>query len=157
MINTAFVLVTLKGPNLLDNWEKIKQPKSSFISEFKQRFVVSNASLIDVFSDSSLWKESIPHEDSGPCYTYNPPSLSDPGWYYGIEIKPNIDNNHVPENNWDKDLEIFLHEYGKFFYFKEAAPPNNIRIHTNTLRSMNHTMILGEWNGNMCFLISFQH
>lgn len=111
------------------------------MSEFKQRFVVSNACSIDVLMDEKLWTESIPHEDSGPCYTYNPPAISDPGWYYGIEMKPNVVSD---SGNWDKDLEIFLHEEGKIFYFKEAAPPNNIRIHINTLRNMNHSMILGK-------------
>ena len=111
------------------------------MSEFKQRFVVSNSSLIDILVDNNLWEESIPHEESGPCYTYNPPAMSDPGWWYGIEMYPKLSSD---SDNWDKDLEIFLHERGKFFYFKEAAPPNNIRIHINTLRNMNHAMILGK-------------
>ena len=66
---------------------------------------------------------------------------SDPGWYYGIEIKPNIT---AEEPNWAADLEIFLHEQDKFFYFIEAAPPNTIKIITNTLRSMNNALVLGK-------------
>ena len=122
-------------------------PKTHFLSHFKQRFTVSNGSLLEILSDERLWTKSIPHEESGPCYTYDPPAMSDPGWYYGVEIEPNMASG---SDNWDKDLEIFLHERGKFFYFKEASPPNNIRLHINTLRNMNHAMILGNH-----FIISF--
>ena len=115
--------------------------KSKVLKEFKQRFSVFNSSLIDVFRDESLWKQTIPQADSGPCFTYNPPKSSDPGWYYGIEIKPNM---KVGESNWPADLEIFLHERDKFFYFIEAAPPNTIKIFTNTLRSMNNALVLGK-------------
>ena len=124
-----------------DIWKTVRPLKSNVLNDFRQRFSVFNATLIDVFSNASLWEETIPHEESGPCFTYNPPVPSDPGWYYGLEMRPNTNGM---ESNWPIDLEIFLHEKDKFFYFMEAAPPNNIKIHTNTLRNMNHALILGN-------------
>ena len=133
-------LVQLKGHTQQETWKSIIPLKSRILAKFNQRFSVFNATLIDVFSDELLWEITIPLEDSGPCFTYNPPAPSDPGWYYGIEISPNVNEKEL---NWPSDLEIFLHERNKFFYFKEAAPPNNIKIYTNTLRSMNNVLVLG--------------
>ena len=100
-------------------------PKTDFLSHFKQRFTVSNGSLLDILSDETLWTKSIPHEESGPCYTYDPPAMSDPGWYYGMNI--------FPTGDWEDGLEIFLHPRDKFFYFKESPPPNNARIDVTKL------------------------
>ena len=124
----------------MGTWKSIIPSKSRILKEFNQRFSVFNSTLIDAFSDESLWEQTIPLEDSGPCFTYNPPVPSDPGWYYGIETSPQTTDIEL---NWPLDLEIFLHERDKFFYFKESSPPNNIRIYTNTLRSMNNVLILG--------------
>ena len=138
----CFILVELNESDQMDTWKRIIPSKSRILKEFKQRFSVFNATLIDVFSNESLWEQTIPLEDSGPCFTYNPPVPSDPGWYYGIEIIPHTTDIDL---NWPSDLEIFIHERDKFFYFKEASPPNNIRIYTNTLRSMNNVLILGKF------------
>ena len=135
-----FILVKLNETNQIGTWKGIMPLKSRILKEFNQRFSVFNSTLIDAFSDESLWEQTIPLEDSGPCFTYNPPVPSDPGWYYGIETSPQTTDIEL---NWPLDLEIFLHERDKFFYFKESSPPNNIRIYTNTLRSMNNVLILG--------------
>ena len=116
-------------------------PKSTFLSVFNHRFYQSNWSDPDMLGHERVWTVSIPNEDSGPCYTYDPPAPSIAQRYFGVEIKPNLSSE---SDNWDKDMELFLHERGKFFYFKEEAPPNNIRIHVNTLRNINHTTILGS-------------
>ena len=62
--------------------------------------------------DDRYWTQSIPHEHSGPCETYNPPFESDPG--HEISIFMVLNSTDV-----DPDLDIFLHDRNKFFYSKK--------------------------------------
>ena len=62
-----------------------------------------------MLNQTENWSFSIPHESSGPCYTYDPPSDSDPGFINSIYLALNMEK-------WDPDLDIFIHKKGKFFY-----------------------------------------
>lgn len=55
------------------------------------------------------WKQFVPHENSGPCYTYDPPLESDPGYDISLYMKMN-------SNEFDENLQIFLHKKNQFFY-----------------------------------------
>ena len=120
----------------MESLQGIRPPKSKFINKFSQRLYALHYTEYNVLTDNGSWKESIPHEQSGPCYTYDPPRQSDPGWDYGMNIFPNGD--------WEDGLEIFLHPRDKFFYFKESPPPNNVRIDVNKLRKYYNARILGK-------------
>ena len=62
-----------------------------------------------MINQTQHWSFSIPHETSGPCYTYDPPFDSDPGFMIGMYLT-------LRSENWDPDLDIFIHEKGSFFY-----------------------------------------
>ena len=55
------------------------------------------------------WNTFVPHEHSGPCYTYNPPFDSDPGKTVNMHMVFNM-------SDWDPQLQIFLHDTKSFFY-----------------------------------------
>ena len=84
------------------------------------------------------WQFSIPHESSGPCYTYNPPEKSDPGYISGILIQLNMEN-------WDPDLDIFIHKKGKFFY-QDDWTSDTIKVDQAMLNSSptGHPRIAGK-------------
>ena len=75
------------------------------------------------------WSVSIPHELSGPCYTYDPPFDSDPGFDSGVYI------TMKSAENWDSELEIFLHKKGKLFYMKHYEA-DTIKIDHLKLKTM---------------------
>ena len=80
----------------------------SFLTSFTQRFKTGSDD-VNVLVRNDYWKQFIPNENSGPCYTYTPPQDSDPG-----------DTNNMymtfDFNKWDEAIEIFLHEENTFFY-----------------------------------------
>ena len=82
--------------------------KSRFLLSLQQRFLDTKPEY-EMINESRYWSVSIPHETSGPCYTYDPPEDSDPGYVSGIHLTMNSET-------WDPNLEIFLHTKGKFFY-----------------------------------------
>ena len=75
------------------------------------------------------WTISIPHESSGPCYTYDPPYDSEPGFASGMYIIMNS------TEDWDADLQMFLHRKGKFFYQNSSAV-DTIKIQHSKLKSI---------------------
>ena len=93
--------------------------------------------------------KSIPHEYSGPCFTYNPQQESVPGYWYSMGIVPYISQEGVDyserrRNLFNNDLRIFLHEPNKFFFFKEEEAPGNIGLDLQWMQWMNRTRILGN-------------
>ena len=82
--------------------------RTSYLSVFQQRFVAGQSAK-DVLHEDKYWKRFIPHENSGPCETYDPPFQSEPGYATSMYIRLN-------SSDWDPYLEIFLHEKNKFFY-----------------------------------------
>ena len=67
------------------------------------------------------WNTFVATEESGPCYTYNPPKDSDPGKAISMYMVFN-------RTDWDPDLEIFLHDEQSFFY--SAKPIVNTKLIT---------------------------
>ena len=84
--------------------------RTSFLNNFTQRFESETFGL-DMLKDAANWKTFIPNENSGPCYTYNPPRDSNPG---DINLMYMVFNFY----EWDPLLEIFLHEKNDFYYSK---------------------------------------
>ena len=82
--------------------------RTSFLSTFEQRFR-SGSPAVDMLHEDEYWSTFVPNENSGPCYTYNPPFDSDPGTGMSMYMTFNM-------NNWDPSLQIFLHELNGFFY-----------------------------------------
>ena len=91
-----------------------------------------------MLNQTNLWSFAIPHEDSGPCYTYNPPYESDPGYQNSIFLVVNFED-------WVEDLDIFLHEKGKFF-FQDGWTTDTIRLDQSKLRSVDtgHPRVKGN-------------
>ena len=75
------------------------------------------------------WREFVPHEGSGPCYTYDPPEDSDPGYDISIYVKFNA-------KQFEDGLEIFLHQKNKFYYATKHDY-DMLYLDHNTLRSTN--------------------
>ena len=84
--------------------------KNSFLTSFTQRFE-NGAAHLDMLNSDENWRMFVANEESGPCYTYDPPYDSDPGHTNNIYM--NFDFTQ-----WDENLEIFLHERNNFFYSK---------------------------------------
>ena len=84
--------------------------RTSFLRNFTQRFRGEEYG-VDVLNQDENWEVSVPNENSGPCYTYNPTQDSDPG-----------DTNSMymvfDSSDWDPLLEIFIHGKNAFFYSK---------------------------------------
>ena len=91
-----------------------------------------------MINQDEYWTISIPHESSGPCYTYDPPVDSDPGFDAGMYM---IMNSNATDG-WDPDLEIFFHKKGKFFY-QDDVTVDTVMIQLSSLRSIlsGHTRI----------------
>ena len=82
-----------------------------YIFLFEQRFERDQLEE-DILHNEDYWTQAFPHENSGPCETYNPPVISESGHGTGIFLKL----KYMPRN-----LELFLHEKNKFFYTKNQA------------------------------------
>ena len=82
--------------------------RKEFLTSLEHRFV-SDQLDVDMLNDSGNWQQFVPHESSGPCYTYNPQSDSEPGFDISLYVKMNA-------NEFDDNLKIYLHEKDKFFY-----------------------------------------
>ena len=118
----------------------------TFLSNFTQRFGYDG--LFDILNNQSYWVKSIPHEWSGPCFTYNPKRQSYPGTWHSIGIVPNIglEGPYYMERrrNLSTDLRIYLHEPNKFFLFKEGEAPSNVALDLNLVQTINRTRIVGN-------------
>ena len=82
--------------------------KTEFLSLLEQRFRIGDPE-IDMLQRNENWREFVPHESSGPCYTYDPPEDSDPGYDISIYVKFNA-------KEFEDGLEMFLHQKNKFYY-----------------------------------------
>ena len=106
MSNLSFILDKLD--NLALFLDEYTYQNADFLFSLQQRFKEGETE-IEMLNQTDLWSFSIPHEDSGPCYTYNPPYESDPGYPNSIFLVLSFED-------WLEDLDIFLHEKGKFFF-----------------------------------------
>ena len=82
--------------------------RTEFISLLEQRFRIGDPE-IDMLKQNKHWESFVPHESSGPCYTYNPPEDSDPGYDISLYIKLKMEQ-------FEDSLQIFLHPKNKFYY-----------------------------------------
>ena len=118
----------------------------NFLLDFTQRFNgedvwINGHDLHDILNNESLWIKSIPHDYSGVCYTYNPQTQSDPGYWWAMYISPNIDQMSgltydEKRHTFYSNVKIFLHEPNKFFYSMEEEGPNNIEIDFSRIQAM---------------------
>ena len=117
----------------------------SFLLRFEHR-LRHDQPAIDILRNESYWIKSIPHDRSGPCFTYNPLIESDPGFYYAMTIEPKIDAEKFESERRTlfNNLRVFLHEPKKFFFFKEEEAPNNIAIDFLRMQFTNRTRIVGK-------------
>ena len=53
--------------------------RTHYLTTFKQRFENDKPEK-EILLEDKYWTKSIPHEQSGPCETYDPPFDSDPGY-----------------------------------------------------------------------------
>ena len=96
---------------LEDNYDIIRNmtyDRRDILKLLEQRFT-NGQTDVNMLKDDQSWKTSIPHEKSGPCYTYDPPFESEPGFDISLYLK-------LKANEFDDDLQIFLHEKNMFFY-----------------------------------------
>ena len=93
-----------------------------------------------MINETKYWEDSIPHETSGPCYTYNPPFDSDPAPSAAMHLTLNA-------TDWNPELEIFLHKKGKFFYQSDETV-NTIKLSPSELNAVmsGHPRISGKPN-----------
>ena len=117
-----------------------------FLSNFTQRF--GNDGLYDILNNQSNWVKSIPHEWSGPCFTYNPQRQSQPGYWHAMGIVPNIGQEgpyySKRRRNLSHGLRIYLHQSNKFFFSKGEEAPSNVELDLNLVQTMNRTRIVGN-------------
>lgn len=85
--------------------------RTSFLRKFTQRFK-DEPFGVDVLNKNDYWTVFIANENSGPCYTYNPPHDSYPGYANSMYMVFNF-------IDWDPLLDIFIHEKNNFFYSKK--------------------------------------
>lgn len=103
--------------------------RTSFLSNFTQRFQAENFG-VDVLTDDKNWKSFIANENSGPCYTYNPPRNSDPGDTNSMYMVFNF-------SDWDPLLEIFIHDQNDFYYSKRTML--NTKVITSSMLNETQT------------------
>ena len=111
--------------------------KSQYLLSLQQRFS-SGQPEIEMINQNESWSSSIPHESSGPCDTYDPPYDSDPGYINSMFLTLNMEK-------WDPDLDIFLHEKGKFFYQDEWTS-DTTRVELSKLQNVStgHPRVSGN-------------
>ena len=130
-------------PDNLDNLTSIIRDmtynRTAFLSTFQQRFVIDQPER-DVLHEDGHWKRFIPHENSGPCETYDPPVESDPGYEISMHMRMN-------SSDWDPDLEIFIHAKNNFFYTKK--PSDSIYLDSEKLQNNNNKLPHPRAIGNL--------
>ena len=116
--------------------------RSQYLTTFTQRFEKDEAE-VDILLEDKYWTKSIPHEQSGPCETYDPPFDSGPG--YDISMFFTL-------KELDTKLEMFLHKKGKFFYSKNPMSQKRskyIDLEIIKKKKYEHTRIVGmQFNPN---------
>ena len=118
--------------------DQYKYRTTDFLFSLQQRFNEGETEN-EMLNQTNHWTFSIPHEESGPCYTYNPPTLSDPGYPNSLFIVLNSED-------WPKDLDVFLHEKGKLF-FQDSWTSDTIRLDKNKLENIatGHPRVKGKY------------
>ena len=109
--------------------------RTTFLKSFKQKYFESD---IDVLKNDNQWHTSVANEESGPCYTYDPPFDSQLAETSNMLIEFNM-------STWDPLLEIFLHDKGQFFYSRKTSI--NTKFITNNMlkdTGLNHPRALGK-------------
>ena len=112
--------------------------RSHYLTTFTQRFEKDETEK-EILSEDKYWTQSIPHENSGPCETYDPPSSSDPGYESSM---------FLTSKELDTSLDVFLHEKNKFFYSKN--PMNSkytkyIDLEEVKKTENDHTRVIGMY------------
>ena len=100
--------------------------KTSILTLLEQRFAIGQKEM-DMLKEEGNWKQFVPHENSGPCYTYDPPHESDPGYDISLYMKMN-------SNKFDDNLQVFLHKKSQFFYATKHNY-NMLYLDHNTLQN----------------------
>ena len=105
-----------------------------------------------MINEDQYWSISIPHESSGPCYTYDPPVDSESGFDAGMYIIM----NSKQEDGWDPDLEMFFHEKGKFFY-QDDKTADTVKVQKPNRKSLilGHPRISRRFITSITCYISF--
>ena len=111
--------------------------RTVFLSSLQQRFTLGEPEY-EMINENQYWTLSIPHESSGPCYTYDPPFDSDPGYIGGMYLILN-------KTDWDPSLEIFFHKKGKLFY-QDHLTYDTIKVENSKLKEVTtgHPRIVGK-------------
>ena len=122
--------------------------RTEFLANFTQRFEAEPFG-IDVLKDDKNWKTFVPNENSGPCYTYNPPRDSNPGDTNSMYMVFQWDQ-------WDPLLEIFLHEKNDFYYTKKEMY-NTVIITPEMLNETNTGTKYPRALGNGLFVLTYFH
>ena len=127
-------------PSFLDNYVYNKR---NFLLSIQQRFSDGEPEY-EMLNQSQYWSFSIPHESSGPCYTYDPPFDSQLAETSNMFIEFNM-------STWDPLLEVFLHDKNQLFYSRKTSI-NTKFISSNMLRAtaLNHPRALSKH----CFRIN---
>ena len=110
--------------------------RTYFLDSFEQMFS-RDQPVKDMLHEDTAWTISFPTESSGPCYTYKPPAEADTGIQIGMYMT-------FKSDEFDEDLDIFLHEQKQFYYTKN--PINDIHIDSKKLKDtkMNHPRAIGN-------------
>ena len=125
-------------------WKTYLYDRNVFLSSLQQRFS-KNDPEYEVINMDQYWSISIPHESSGPCYTYDPPFDSDPGFSSSMYLTMN-------STDWDPDLRIFLHFKGKFFFVDDGSTADTAEINKSKLKAVTtgHPRISGKLYKSKC-------
>ena len=111
-------------------WTDYLYNKNVFVSSLQHRFS-TNETEHEMINKDQYWTITIPHESSGPCYTYDPPFDSYPGFDAGMYLIM----NSTTTDGWDPNLEIFFHDKGKFFY-QDDNTVNTVKVELSKLRAV---------------------
>ena len=111
-------------------WKDYLYSRTVFLSSLQHRFS-QNETEYEMVNEDKYWTISIPHESSGPCYTYDPPVDSEPGFDAGMYVIM----NSTAEDGWDSELEMFFHTKGKFFY-QDDETVDTVKVQLSKLRSI---------------------
>ena len=118
--------------------------KTEFLASLQQRFSRGKPEY-EMINQDQYWSFSIPHETSGPCYTYDPPHDSDPGYTEGMYLIMN-------SSDWNPGLQMFLHPKGKFFYHLWSTH-DTVKLELSKIKGVKtgHPLIAGKPNKQRYF------
>ena len=137
----SLILFSGHFDGIFQNLSNSLPKRTAFLKSFTQKYFESD---IDVLKNDDQWHASIPNEESGPCYTYDPPFDSQLAETSNMFIEFNM-------STWDPLLEVFLHDKNQLFYSRKTSI-NTKFISSNMLRAtaLNHPRALSKH----CFRIN---